>query len=209
MSIPPETLGAIQAAGAALYIADSEFKKIVRDYADRVQALVQANPYDFGNDGLFEDWKTVARLSQAIAQLETDIKKIYISAADFGGSSNAFPTAKAVLHAPSTRSASKRNSEKKAVAKVVAYKKTTDKPKMPSQRGEIPRPLSGNTAKVMKRLLVVLGADDFRKINMTSLAKESGLPIGSIGASISKLIQTGHLLKNGPGSFMLAMPKVL
>jgi hypothetical protein len=44
------------------------------------------------------------------------------------------------------------------------------------------------------------------KVNQSTVAAELGLPNGSIGASITKLIQTGHLIKGGAGEFKLGTP---
>ncbi len=48
------------------------------------------NPFDMGNDGLFDDWKTVARLSRAVGQVEVEFQRIYSAASDL--SSEAIPS---------------------------------------------------------------------------------------------------------------------
>jgi hypothetical protein len=44
-----------------------------------------ANPFEMRNDGLFEEWKAVARMSQAVAQIEVEFKKIYEMASGLTG----------------------------------------------------------------------------------------------------------------------------
>ena len=80
MPISPKTLSSIQQAGAAVFNADAELKSVVKDYAQKVQQAMLQNPFDIGNDGLFEEWKTVARLSLALEQIESEFRKIYSTA---------------------------------------------------------------------------------------------------------------------------------
>lgn len=77
MSLSSSTLSAIQKAGAAIFTADAKLKNTVKEYADRVNAAMGSNPYGLANDALFENWKTVARLSQTITGIEEEIKKVF------------------------------------------------------------------------------------------------------------------------------------
>jgi hypothetical protein len=60
---------------------------------------------------------------------------------------------------------------------------------------------------VLARLLDMLNPDHFVKINRAAVGAEIGLPKGSIGASISKLLDTGHLIEGGIGEYKLGTPK--
>src|SRR5664279_4560089 len=85
MSISNSTLTAIQKAGAAAFTADEKLKKATRDYAQRVQAAIAANPFHLGNDALVEDWKTLARLSQTFAGIEAEIQRVFQVASELSG----------------------------------------------------------------------------------------------------------------------------
>jgi len=85
MSLSISTLTAIQKVGAAVFTADEKLKKEVRQYAERVHAAVSNNPYDIGNDNLIESWKVVARLSQTLAGIEGELKKVYQVASELTG----------------------------------------------------------------------------------------------------------------------------
>lgn len=82
MSLSSSTLSAIQKAGAAVFTADEKLKNAVKEYAERVHAAIATNPYNLGNDALIEDWKTAARLSQTMAGIEAEIKKVFQVAAE-------------------------------------------------------------------------------------------------------------------------------
>jgi hypothetical protein len=66
MTISSKTLDSIQAAGAAAFAAHAELQTTVSEYSERVKAAVMGNAFDMGNDNLFEEWKTLARLTQAV-----------------------------------------------------------------------------------------------------------------------------------------------
>jgi len=209
MPLPTQTLAAIQAAGAAIYAADTALKEAVQSYADQVKLAMTENPFDMGNDGLFEDWKTVARLSRAVGQVEAEFQKIYGAATDL--SAGAIP---AVLTMPSlTAPQAKENNELAMVQEIDAtdavIKKSSKKIKTKAKTKPAARKktLSGNSAKVLTRLLEILNPNDFLKINLSAIGAEIGLPKGSIGASIAKLLDTGHLVAGGVGEYKLGTPR--
>jgi len=209
MPLPTQTLAAIQAAGAAVYAADAALKEAVQSYADQVKLAMTENPFDMGNDSLFEDWKTVARLSRAVGQVEAEFQKIYGAASDL--STGSIP---AVLTMPSlTAPQAMANSDlamvqevnaTDAVVKKAPKKTNTESKAKPAARQ---RTLSGNSAKVLARLLEILNPNHFVKINRAAVGAEIGLPNGSIGASITKLIDTGHLIAGGVGEYKLGSPR--
>lgn len=82
MTLSISTLAAIQKAGSAAFAADVKLKNALKDYAERVNAAIANNPYNLGNDALFANWKLVARLSQTLAGIEEELKKIYLVASD-------------------------------------------------------------------------------------------------------------------------------
>ena len=82
MSLSTSTLSAIQKVGAAAFTADEKLKAAVKKYAERVNDAMVTNPYGLGNNTLFETWKVVARLSQTMAGIEQELKKVYLVASE-------------------------------------------------------------------------------------------------------------------------------
>lgn len=216
MALTPQTLAAIQAAGAAIYAADAALKEAVQSYADQVKQAMLDNPFDMGNDGLFDDWKTVARLSRAVGQVEVEFQRIYSAASDL--SSEAIPSILTMptLTAPQGSVASDlamvqeidatdaviKKLPKKLTVKAKSKTKTKTKTK-----AALLKPLSGNTAKVLAGLMEILNPHDFVKINRTAIAAEIGIPKGSIGASIGVLTEMGYLIEGAFGEYKLGAPK--
>lgn len=207
MPLPTQTLAAIQTAGAAIFAADSELKKSVQEYADHVKLAMLQNPFDLSNDTLFEDWKTVARLSQAVAQIEAEFKKIYSAASDLSAASRTGIAMMPTLASPP----SKASAPLEVVKEIQATDAVIKKPAQKRVRVKAPtgpqRPLRGNTLQLFGRLSQILNTTHYVKINRSVVASDIGMAKGSIGASISKLKQTGHLIEGAVGSFKLATPK--
>lgn len=208
MPLPTQTLEAIQSAGAAIYAADAELRKSAQDYADQVKVAMLQNPFDLGNDTLFEDWKTVARLSQAIAQIEAEFRKIYSAASDLSAGSRSGISVMPTLASPPAAATGELEMVKEIQATDAVVKRALQQS---SRRVVAPaaaqQPLSGNTLKLLTHLLRILNTTDFIKLNRSAVAVDIGFAKGSIGASIAKLVKTGHLIESPSGQFKLSAPK--
>jgi len=206
MPLNTKIVETIQTAGAAVFKADAALQVAVKDYAAQVHASMLQNPFDISNDTLFEEWKTVARLSQAMGQIESELQKIYAAASSLGNSG--------ALKAPRTRVIA---ATTEAVSKPIELiheinatdvipKKSRKIAKTANRRSKSALPLSGNTAKVLRHLVKILDPNTFTKINQSAEALEIGLPKGSMGASMAKLLKEGYLAEGpqGDSKFSLA-----
>ncbi len=203
MPLPSSTLAAIQTAGAAIFAADAALKTSAQDYADQVKLAMLQNPFDLGNDTLFEDWKTVARLAQAVTRIEAEFRKIYDAASDLSAGSRAGFAAMPSLASPQGASSGELEVVKEIQATDAVIKKV---PTMLRRGGPAPTAhpgLRGNALKLLERLVQTLNTTDFVKINRRQVVTEVGLPRGSVGAAIAKLVQSGYLVEGPSGSFKL------
>jgi hypothetical protein len=204
MSISSKTLDSIQAAGAAAFAAHAELQISVGDFSEQVKAAVLNNAFDMGNDTLFEEWKTLARLTQAVAQIEAELRKVYsVAAAISGNQSKTVPTVPA-LSAPTLTQGQELEMVTPIGATDVRVKRTGAKAAHSPKRKSKTRPLRGNTAKVLEQLLKKLNNEDFVEVNRSALAGEVGIPKGSIAASINKLLETGHIVVGPKGQLKLS-----
>ncbi|MEI8170903.1 MAG: hypothetical protein WCG50_14600 [Rhodoferax sp.] len=222
MSLSNTALSAIQQAGAAVFTADLELKNAVRDYAVRVHAAMSANPYNLGNDDMFENWKVVARLSQTIAGIEEELKKIYHVAAELISDDqpllvqiSALAAPKASVEKPvSIEDALKPtdviDKTKKSKSKPVSVvTKAIRKPalKTPAKSALSPQLVGGNTAKLMQYLNKILNTHEFTTFNQTSVSQQTGIPLGSMTAAVKRATELG-IIKTGPtGGLKLAKPE--
>lgn len=189
MSLSRTALSTIQQAGAAVFAADTELKNAVTDYAERVHAAMGANPYGLGNDALFENWKLAARLSQTMAGIEQELKKVYQLAADLAADDSVGPQAAPALAAPIV-----------AVEPGVARGNDLT----PTDVWVKTRTLSANPARLLRHFERVLNPNQFTKISQTASAQATGIALGSISAAIKKLVETGHIIAGPAGGLRLA-----
>jgi hypothetical protein len=211
MTLTPKILALIQKAGTAVFNADAALKDAVADSAKKVSEAMTKNPFDGRHDSLYQNWKSVAKISQAMAAIEAELKGLYaLATAEPARTSRVLALAAPKLVAPlevlstidvtdvvakrTTRKTKGAKKSLKAVAKRVAKGETSRAKRSGGQ---------DNTAKVLAQLQTVLNDQTFTKLNQTSIAVAIGLPKGSIGASVKKLIQDGKLVQGVGKEFKL------
>lgn len=217
MSLSTSTLSAIQKVGAAAFTADEKLKVAVKKYAERVNEAMMANPYGLGNNGLFETWKVVARLSQTMAGIEEELKKVYLVASELAADDH--PNGVQVLSLAAPARAVEPEVLKREVAptdvrvkpkkKQLTAKTRKNKVKAnvvkPQPIAGAPQVPTGNAHKLLQHLQGVLNADTFTTLNQTAVASATGIPMGSMTAALKKLMAGGQLIAGPSGSFQLVM----
>lgn len=224
MSLSSATLSAIQQAGAAVFSADLELKNAVKEYAQRVNAAMLSNPYHLGNDTLFENWKVVARLSQTIAGIEEEIKKVHQVAAELIADDQPLVVQVASLAAPIPANdasvlsqndmtptdvlvKSKKKKLKSAATRSTRAPKSSTSPVMSVGARKSTPQLSGNPAKLLQYFEKVLNSKKFTVISQTVVGQETGIPLGSMTAATKKLMESGRIISGPSGSFRLTSAK--
>lgn len=204
MSLNNTTLSAIQQAGAAVFAADVELKNAVREYADRVHAAMATNPYSLGNDTMFENWKVVARLSQTMAGIEEELKKVYHIAADLVADDQPLLVQVSVLPAPAPTPEQPVLTPDILTPTDVIDKNKKRKSKPVVRTTKANPKASGNAAKLMQHLARTLSTKEFSAINQTAVAQKTGIPLGSMTAAIKKATGLGLILADSAGRLKLA-----
>ena len=184
MSLSPSVQGAIQSAGSAIFNADVELKIALKAYASQVELAMANNPFDVGNDALFEEWKTVARLSQSVTQIEQELRQIF----DIACSLSINKRDVAISHSRV------RELPAPLVNQVIATDVIAKSP-----RGR----LKGNALKVLGALLPLLNDNEFRKVNQSAVAQTAAVPQGSLGATLKRLATNGYIVAGSKGQFKL------
>lgn len=204
MSVNKELLATLQKAGAAVFDADAQLKLAVARYGERVHAAVGANPFHLGNDTLFENWKMVARLSKALTAMEEDLRNVYQMAGALSDVEPAMPALMPTLSAPaaSAEAGAPRMADSRLTATDVKIKrkKRVDAAK-PGPTTVAPLP--GNADRLLKHLRYVLKTKGFAPVNQTALARATGIPMGSMTASLKRLVSAGFLQTNASGQYKL------
>jgi hypothetical protein len=169
------------------------------------------NPFNGQHDSSYQSWKNLAGISQAMSSIEAELQKLYSMAA--GEPTRETPTL--ALAAPSTVAplevlssidvtdvVAKRSPRKFKGAEKTS--KTAAKKSIKGIRSRAKRTGNqDNTAKVLAHLQTILSDQTFTKLNQSSIAIAIGLPKGSIGASVKKLINDGKLVQGQGKEFKL------
>ncbi|WP_296493090.1 hypothetical protein [Rhodoferax sp.] len=233
MSLNKELLATIQQAGAAVFDADAQLKLAVKDYGERVHAAVGSNPFHLGNDTLFENWKMIARLSKTVASMEEDLRNVYRMVGELSDVEPSLPGMMPALTAPTPAASANSDAplvedNRLAATDVKIKKKARVRPSKPAKRNTGAKaivkpatspqakalqtkrrpaaaaPVSGNAAKLLQHLGAVLSTKNFAAINQTAVSKATGIPLGSMTASLKRLAAAGHVQANHAGGFKLA-----
>lgn len=183
MTITPELLATIRAAGASVSQADAALQATLKDYAAKVATSMASNPFDAGNDTLFEEWKSVSRLSQAVTRIEQELRQVFEVTAQIAGTKQiAVPVARQIS-APA--------------ATLLAEDGATDV--VAKAQG----PLKGNSALVFNALKPLLTNKHFKKINISAVAVAAGVPQGSMASTLARLVRDGYLAEGDKTHFKL------
>jgi hypothetical protein len=207
MPLPPQSLAAIQVAGASAFKAQTELGSAVKDYAAQVHSSMLQNPFDIGNDALYEEWKTVARLAQAMGHIEAELRKIYAAAAGLSNGGTLTGGKSHTIATPIALGTTFVEIAQEINATDVTPKKPRKLAKTVSKQTKKRSALRGNTAKVLEHLVNTLDPNTFSRINQSALAVAAGLPKGSIGASMSKLVKEGYLSAGPQGGYRVNLTK--
>ena len=195
MSLSSATLSAIQQAGAAVFTADIALKNAVKEYAERVHAALADNPYNLGNDTLFENWKVVARLAQTMGGIEAELTKVFQVAADLCADDQPSVVLVPALAAPAAGAVADIQNDMAPTDVVAKTRKPSSRRQRPAGTRQEP---SGNAAKLLAHLEQVLNASEFTAVHQSATAQAIAIPIGSMTAAIKKLIELGRVTA-GPG----------
>lgn len=199
MPLNPQILALLQTAGQSLYDADQALQASVRQTADGVRSSMSKNPFDMGNDTQFEEWKTIARLSKAVAQIEDELKKVYgVASAWTSLGALAQTKANAIALPAFAENAELEVLQPINATDVVDKRQPRRTPKAGRKALRAPA-IRGNTAKLLEALQHRLTATHYAKLNRSTLALEIGLPKGSIGASFTKLLTLRYLEEDAHG----------
>ena len=202
MPLPSKSLEAIQITGTAAFNAQKVLNNSVQDYASQVHAKMLQNPFDLANDVLYEEWKTVARLAQAMGQIESELQKIYAAAIGLGNDTSLKTTRPRTLVAQLSEEKSPLEVLNEVTATDVVPKRKRKATRVVAAfRSPQRRALRGNAYKVFEKIVKMLDPNDFTKINQSALAIAIDLPKGSIGASMNKLVKDGYLVVGPNGGY--------
>ncbi|WP_413894004.1 hypothetical protein [Candidatus Skiveiella danica] len=209
MSVTADTLSFIQQAGQSIDAARQALVEAVAQQGQLVASAVVEQPFGAGNDKLFAQWKTLARLAQEVQSIEEQFKTIYETASAL--KAREIQVLAALPHAPRHRPATRGDAVDEAIIKEVIVK-TKGARKLPKRsNGKVSanaetstQALAGNHATVLDFLRTQLNRKSWKPLTHATMAKGSGIPAGSVGASLARLKKDGLILTDDKGAYKLA-----
>jgi hypothetical protein len=217
MSLSKTTLSAIQQAGQALHKATVVVAGAVRAQAEHMVATVASQPFQAEGEQAFTNFKMLARLSQDLLSLEEQLKALYATASEL-----ASPEMDVVAALPHTPARSRTSAVDDVAEDVVVKPASTRRAKPVSKDASTlaskapTKPAAGKGKKAAKAVTLTVNDNkvlDYLKsalkpgqpssLTGAAIAKGAGLPLGSVGVSVKKVLASGAVKKSGRGTYLL------
>lgn len=210
MSLSKTALSSIQQAGQSLHSATVVVAATVREQAEHMVNTVANQPFHAEGELAFSNFKTLARLSQDLQTLEEQLRALYVTAGELtrpeidvvpalGKSRGRAKAAENALAEDAIIKPGKAAKVAKTKGRKVKARKNAK-----AAKSDKPVTLTANDTKVLDHLKTVLNAADWSLLTGASVAKGAGLPLGSVGISLKKVVLAGAVKKNGRNRYQLA-----
>ena len=180
MSLSSAELSTIQSAGVALHRASQTLSDALRLQAQSLVDCVANDPKLAGSEHAFAQFRQLAGICHELVGMEDRLKKLY---ADAG----------------TLRRTDKSSHRKTAARKRSGAAKAIKSAAKPMQ----PRPLSPNDLKVLSYLRGILKSNEWMPLTGAIVAAGSGLPKGSVGVSLTRVLASGAVRKGEGGTYQL------
>ena len=209
MPISPSTLLALQKAGENLHTAQQAFAREVQSNASRVVGIVASEPFSNEADRAYAQLRAIARMAHELQGIEEQLKTLYGAAAemmqpetpvivalsDHGGRSHARPGTRSL---DAAEDAVVKAAPQRPPPKAKPVRKTT------KEAASQPQRLSANDEKVLAYLKTVLDRRSWTTLSQAAIAQGAGIPTGSVGLAIRRVVAAGAVREKGKGTYRLA-----
>ena len=202
MSISPSTLLALQKAGEGLHTAREAFAQEVQSNAGRVVGIVASEPFSSEADRAYAQLRAVARMAHELQSIEEQLKTMYGGAAEMMQ-----PETPVIVALPdhgrrsrAHQGAGDLDEAEDVIVKPALHRQSPKaKPlrKRAKETASQPQRLSSNDEKVLDRRSWVT-------LTQGSIAQGAGIPLGSVGLAMRRLVVAEAVRERGKGSYRLA-----
>ena len=198
MSLSPKNLSVIQKAGQAVHGACEAIAETVRTQAESMLASVASQPFGVESEQSIARFKVLSRLNHGLVAVEAQLQELYAVAMELAN------PASDVIALPTT---SRRQASNAAAVDVVAKPaksaKASKAAKKPNTGGRKAAALTVNDTKLLKYLQTVLKAEDWTTQTGNTMATGAEMPLGSVGVSLKKLLESGAVKAGARGEYRL------
>lgn len=197
MLITSRTVALIQKAGQAIDGASTDLSETVHKQGRDMLTRVAQSPFGADSEQALERFRQITRLGQELLTVEQQLRAIYASATALSVVANE-DEGLSSTHSIRATAASPQRGLKAAGAS--ARPKAVPAPAH-STAGQ---PLSANDEKLLAYLKTVLKKGAWTRLHGQAVCTGSGLPVGSVGASMRRLLAAGAVNKGARAMYRLA-----
>ncbi len=205
MSLSQAQLAAIQQAGQALHHATQVISDSVRSQAQNIVALVANQPFKTDSEQAFAQFRMLAQLNQDLQSMELQLRDLYATAETLSNPALDVIGEQRRLTALTAGNTTAED----AVVKPARNKRKTARSAGPSAQADKasvgaksanPTP---NDTKVLQFLQSALNTESWTALTGATIARGAGLPMGSVGISLNKVLASGAVIKGARGLYRL------
>lgn len=202
MSIKMSTIAQIQKAGQAVHDASLSLGRDAQaaneSLQKALQQAMQSKRDDAQTERIFTQWKTLARVAQEVAQMEVALRELYVACTALSSGKEVAP--------PSAGKKGKAATSPAPVADAKAMQKPKRKVGRP-RKVDVPGvPREGNEQKLMEYFGAILSTTELKPVHHMDIKKATGIPSGSIAATIKRLANKNLLETGRRGALRLIAP---
>ena len=185
MTIKMSTIAQLQKAGQAVHDASVSLGRDAQTANEALQKALQqamqAKRDDAQTESIFTQWKTLAKVSQEVAQMEAALREVFVAC-------TALASAKEAQSKVAAGRKGRPAAPEAAAAGLVAKQKPKKKVGRPPKANVPGVPREGNEQKLMEYFGTILNATELKQVHHLDITKATGIPSGSIAATIKRLV---------------------
>lgn len=204
MTIKKSTVSQIQKAGQAIHDAAQSLSRDAHVAGEKLHQKMTADLHDPQADRLYEQWKVVAKMAQDLVQMEAAMRTVYESCTKIALQLDA-----AIKSAPAKKAGKTKVAQASVPAVPAIPTQPKRKPGRPSKKaaskGDIGVPKEGNEQRLMEHFTKVLNHTDLIQVHHHEITAATGIPSGSIAATIKRLVGKNLLVAGRRGALRLAV----
>lgn len=193
MTINMSTIAQLQKAGQAVHDASLSLERDAQALNASLQKALQkamtSTSDDAQTEEMFAAWKKLSKIAHDVAQMESALRDIYMAC-------TTIPSGKATKKVATTAKRGKIGRKPaSANTKPTSRAKKAHSPQVTLSEPGVPR--EGNEKKLMEYFGTILSTTEQKPVHHLDIVKATGIPAGSVAATIKRLarkslLETGH-----------------
>jgi len=204
------TLAYVQQAGQAVSTAREQLHAQLQRQVEKLATVVAAQPFGPDADRAYAQLRAVARMTQELQSIEDQLLQVYKAAAQFEEGQDiqvlvALPRhgTRAVAVPVEDVVDAKEVPSRRAGRTSKATRQPRDLQPTATQSGRQRAGVS-NEVRLLKGLRKVLNKRSWTVMTQSQMAQATGIPQGSVGAALNRVIVSGQVLVGERGQYRLA-----